>query len=91
MGMSQEVVHSRAWRSPESRFDLFQSLALSLRDERYGEDDVEDAHECKHPESSSTGQDILKEIPVHDLKVTVPTVMVVDDFCWSKRCRFCQL
>lgn len=66
--MNQEVVDSRAWCSPESCFNLLQSFAFCLWDERYGEDDVEDAHKSKHPEGSSTGQKILKEIPVKDIK-----------------------
>lgn len=77
--LSQEVVDSWARCSPESCFDLFQSFAFCLRDESYGEDDVEDAHKSKQPEGSSTGQNILKEIPVQDIKVILNTVMDMND------------
>lgn len=59
--MSREVVDSGTWCSPESCFDLFQSFAFCLWDESYSEDDIEDAHKSKHPEGSSTRQNILKK------------------------------
>lgn len=65
-----------AQRPPESCFNLFQSFALCLWDESHGEDNVEDAHKSKQPEGSSTGQNILKDISVQDIKAIVITVAI---------------
>lgn len=67
--MSQSAGDLGARRSPESCFNLFQSFALCLWDESHGEDNVEDAHKSKQPEGSSTGQNILKDISVQDIKL----------------------
>lgn len=74
--MSQRVGELGAWCSPESCFNLFQSFALCLWYESHGEDDAEDAHKSKQPEGSSTGQNILKEISVQEVKIILITVML---------------
>lgn len=79
--MSQRVGDLGAWCSPERCFNLFQSFALCLGDESHGEDDVEDAHKSKQPEGSSTGQNILKDISVPDIKVILITIILINYLC----------
>lgn len=76
--MGQEDVDSGTRCSPERCFDLFQGFAFCLWDESYSEDDIEDAHKSKHPEGSSTGQNILKKNPVQELKLFFQLLIVND-------------
>lgn len=57
--LSREILWAR--RPPKGGFNLLQSFALCLRDEEYGEDDVDEAHGGKEPEGPSACQRILQK------------------------------